>query len=55
MSDSEEDCIETLKELYELNVLKGVKSPKYHHNASLLNRVSLWSVPFISGSVRTEV
>lgn len=42
MSDSEEDCIETLKELYELNVLKGVKSPKYHHNASLLNRVSLW-------------
>jgi O-acetyl-ADP-ribose deacetylase (regulator of RNase III) len=42
MSDSEEDCIETLKELYELNALKGVKSPKYHHNASLLNRVSLW-------------
>lgn len=55
MSDSEEDCIETLKELYELDVLKNVKSPKYHHNASLLDRVSLWSVLFISESVRAGI
>ena len=52
MSDSEESTvelpsIETLQESYKEGVVKDVKSPKYPPNPSLLDRVSLWSVPSI--------
>lgn len=50
MSDTEQEMplrlalIKTLRESYKAGVLNAVKSPKYPHNSSLLDRVSLWLV-----------
>ena len=54
MSDSEQEMalkhslslssIKTLQELYKAGVLKAVKT-QYSHKQTLLDRVSVWSVP----------